>query len=113
MEQKEELTKKLNMMSTFGSIHTHKELKEMRRKIDDLVNDNSLPTEGDILRRNAMVKALREEFASLKKKVTLDNYFNTKAEIYVFSNEIEKFLIRASVKTLDAECNSLAKCFTL
>jgi hypothetical protein len=48
MEQKEELTKKLNMMSTFGSIPTHKELKEMRLKIDDLVNDNSLPTEGDV-----------------------------------------------------------------
>jgi hypothetical protein len=36
---------------------------------------------------------LREEFAALKKKVTLDNYFNMKAEIYVFTNEIEKFLI--------------------
>lgn len=43
------------------------------------------------------MKALREEFTSLKKKVTLDNYFNTKAEIYVFSNEIEKFLIKGSV----------------
>jgi hypothetical protein len=27
------------------------------------------------------VKRLKEEFASLKKKVTLDNYFSTKAEI--------------------------------
>lgn len=36
-----------------------------------------------------------------------------KAEIHVFSNEIEKFMIRASVKTLDSECNALAKCFTL
>jgi len=60
-----------------------------------------------------MVKSLREEFASLKKKVTLDNYFNTKAEIHVFSNELEKFLIRASVKTLDSECAALAKCFTI
>jgi hypothetical protein len=56
---------------------------------------------------------LREEFSSLKKKVTLDNYFNTKAEIHVFSNEIEKFIIRASVKTLDSECSALAKCFTI
>jgi len=56
---------------------------------------------------------LREEFASLKKKVTLDAYFSTKAEIAVFSNEIEKFIIEASVKTLDSECNALAKCFTL
>lgn len=45
--------------------------------------------------------------------MTLDNYFNMKAEIYVFSNEIEKFMIRASVKTLDAECNALSKCFTM
>jgi len=30
------------------------------------------------------VKALKEEFSGLKKKVTLDNYFNMKAEIYVF-----------------------------
>ena len=36
--------------------------------------------------RDNIVKALREEFAILKKKVTLDNYFNMKAEIYVFSN---------------------------
>ena len=56
---------------------------------------------------------MREEFASLKKKVTLDNYFSTKAEIQVYSNELEKFVIRASVKTLDSECAALAKCFTL
>lgn len=59
------------------------------------------------------MKALREEFAGLKKKVTLDNYFNMKAEINVFANEIEKFLIRASVKTLDSECHALAKCFNV
>ena len=59
------------------------------------------------------MRHLREEFASLKKKVTLDNYFNTKAEIHVFSNEIEKFIIRSSVKTLDSECAALAKCFTM
>lgn len=60
-----------------------------------------------------MVKLLREEFTSLKKKVTLDNYFNTKAEIHVFSNEIEKFMIRASCNTLDDECKALAKCFDM
>ena len=81
MEQKEEITKKLNMMSTIGTIPSQKELKQMSKKIDDLVNDNSLPTENDVQRRDKLVKALREEFASLKKKVTLDNYFNTKAEI--------------------------------
>ena len=40
---------------------------------------------------------MRDEFDGIKKKVTLDNYFNMKAEIYVFQNEIEKFMIRASV----------------
>jgi hypothetical protein len=59
-----------------------------------------------------MVKALREEFTSLKKKVTLDAYFNTKAEIAVYSNEIEKCLIKASVVTLDSETAALSKCFT-
>ena len=49
----------------------------------------------------------------LKKKVALDNYFNVKAEIIVYSNEIEKFLIQASVKTLDSEHAALAKCFTV
>ena len=39
-------------------------------------------------KRNELVKHLREEFNSMKKKVTLDNYFSTKAEIQVFSNEI-------------------------
>lgn len=56
---------------------------------------------------------MREEFASLKKKVTLDNYFATKAEIQVYSNEIEKFIIQSSVQTLDSECAALSKCFTL
>jgi hypothetical protein len=60
-----------------------------------------------------MVAALKAEFAGLQKKVTLDNYYNTKAEISVFSNEIEKLIIEASVKTLDAECAALSKCFLL
>ena len=44
-----------------------------------------------------MVKALRAEFALLKKKVTLDNYYGMKAELAVFGNEIEKLIINASV----------------
>ena len=60
-----------------------------------------------------MVAALRAEFCGLKKKVTLDDYFNTKAEITVFQNEIEKLIIEASVKTLDSECHALAKCFSM
>ena len=60
-----------------------------------------------------MVKALREEFAGLKKKVILDEYFNTKAEISVYQNELEKLIIKASIRTLDGESAALAKCFTL
>lgn len=85
----------------------------MKKKIDDLVNDHTAATQNEVQRRDAVIKALRTEFNALKKKVTLDAYFNTKAEISVFSNEIEKFLIRASVQTLDNECTALAKCFTL
>jgi hypothetical protein len=73
-------------------------------KIDTLINDQSLATQNQINKRDELVKALREEFNTLKKKVTLDNYFNTKAEVLVFNIEIEKFLIRASIKTLDSEC---------
>lgn len=113
LEQKEELTKKLQLSGNFGQIPSHEQIKEMKLKIDALANDQNLATQSEMQKRDAIVKALREEFASLKKKVTLDNYFNMKAEIYVFSNEIEKFMIRASVKTLDAECNALAKCFAM
>lgn len=38
----------------------------------------------ELKNRDDMVKALREEFAGLKKKVILDEYFNTKAEISVY-----------------------------
>lgn len=100
-------------MNTFGQIPTRAQLKEMSIKIDKLVNDQSLATQDATKKRDELVKTLREEFGSLKKKVTLDNYFNTRAEIHVFSNEIEKFIIRASVKTLDSECSALAKCFTI
>jgi len=48
MEQKEELTKKLNMMNTFGSIPTHKELEAMKKKIDDIVNDHTAATQNEV-----------------------------------------------------------------
>jgi len=60
-----------------------------------------------------MVKALRQEFALLKKKVILDNYYGMKAELAVFGNEIEKLIINASVQTLDSEAEALSKCFTI
>jgi hypothetical protein len=101
------------MIQNFGQIPTKRQLEEMTENIDRLVNDNNLATEEEIKRRDEMVIALRAEFLGLKKKVTLDNYFNTKAEISVFKTEIEKLIIEASVKTLDSECHALAKCFTV
>ena len=44
-----------------------------------------------------MVEHLKEEFRAQKKKVTLDNFYTTKAEILVLSNEIEKHITRASI----------------
>jgi hypothetical protein len=44
-----------------------------------LVDDHTLPTEGAVSKRDQMVKALREEFAALKKKVVFDEYLNIKA----------------------------------
>jgi hypothetical protein len=60
-----------------------------------------------------MVKALRIEFSAMKKKVVLDEYFTTKSEILLFSNEIEKFIIKASVRALEDEAAALSKCFTM
>ena len=60
-----------------------------------------------------MVAKLKEEFLLQKKKVTLDQYYTTKAEIQVLSNEIEKHITRASVQTLDAEHAALSRCFNL
>ena len=60
-----------------------------------------------------MVKALQSEFNAMKKKVTIDNYFTTKAEIEQYRNEMEKFLMMASIKVLEDECAALARCFTV
>ena len=60
-----------------------------------------------------MILRLKEEFRAQKKKVTLDNFYSTKAEIMVLSNEIEKFITMASVEALEAEHTALAKCFVL
>jgi hypothetical protein len=97
LEQKEELTRKLNTTGTFGQIPSKEKLQGLKDKIDSLANNQNLSTDSELVKRNKLVQALREEFVNLKKKVTLDNYFNMKAEIHVFSNEIEKFMIRASV----------------
>ena len=49
----------------------------------------------------------------MKKKVNIDQWFTTKAEVELFSNEIEMSLIQASISALDSECAALSKCFTI
>jgi hypothetical protein len=49
----------------------------------------------------------------MKKKVTLDNYFAVLAEKRVLANEIEKEIIRASVRALDDETTALTRCFRM
>jgi hypothetical protein len=49
-----------------------------------LINDHSLATPEAEKKRDALVRALQAEFKGLKKKVTLDEYFDTKARIRVF-----------------------------
>ena len=43
----------------------------------------------------------------------MDNYFATLADKRVLANEIEKEIIRASVRALDAETSALCRAFTL
>ena len=69
------------MISVYGSIPSKEDLKVLKDKIDQMVNDQNISTVIELQRRDDIVKALREEFASIKKKVILDDYFNTKAEI--------------------------------
>jgi hypothetical protein len=51
----------------------------LKQRIDDLANDHSLPSDFERHKRDQLVAALKEEFFLLKKKVTLDNYYNLKA----------------------------------
>lgn len=60
-----------------------------------------------------MIELLQEEFRAQKKKVTLDSFYSTKAEIMVLSNEIEKHITAASVRTLDGETAALTRCLAL
>ena len=80
--------------SQFGnSVPSSKDIKELKEKIDNMQDDQTLATKGAEEKRDAMVKALKAEFNAMKKKVTLDTWFTTRAEIELFSNEIEKFLM--------------------
>ena len=69
--------------------------------------------ESDEAKRDKLVAVLKEEFNQMKKKVTLDNYFSNLAQKRVLANEIEKEIIRASVRALDGETAGLTRCFTL
>lgn len=53
----------------------------LKVRIDNLVEDQNISTEDELKKRDELVKALKEEFSCLKKKVTLDDYFNTKADV--------------------------------
>ena len=75
MMQKKELQKK----QIFVQIPTESELDALKRRIDELANDHTLATDQERDKRDELVKALKEEFFLLKKKVTLDNYYNLKA----------------------------------
>lgn len=89
-----------------------KELEQLKRRIKNLEEDQSLATLKDEMERDRLVKALREEFTQIRKKVNTDKYYTFKAEMIVLSNEIEKCIINESVAALDYEANALAGCFT-
>jgi len=94
-------------------VPSDKDLEELKNRINNLQDDQTLATKSAEEKRDAMVKALKAEFEAMKKKVTLDTWFTTKAEIELFSNEIEKFIMQASISALDSECAALTKCFTV
>jgi hypothetical protein len=94
-------------------VPSNKEIEELKNRINNLQDDKTLATKSAEDKRDAMVRALKAEFEAMKKKVTLDTWFTTKAEIELFSNEIEKFIMQASISALDSECAALAKCFTV
>ena len=87
-------------------------LRDLAKKITDLQDNYSLSTMKEEEERDKMVAVLRQEFSSMKKKVTLDNTFTTQAETVVLKNEIEKHITRASIQTLSNEHEALSKCFT-
>ena len=94
-------------------IPSRTKLEELKKKIDVLQANYSLATATEEEHRDRMVAVLQEEFRAMKKKVALDSYFSTKAEIQVLSNEIERQLTKASIIALDSEQAALSRCFTL
>lgn len=93
-------------------VPTQAQLKELREKITQLQDNYSLTTMNEEEERDKMVAVLREEFSSMKKKVTLDMNFAVIAEALVLKNEIEKHITRAGMSALDGENTALSRCFT-
>lgn len=102
IEEKEAIIQK---RATRGDlkIPSNSQLRELAKKITDLQDNYSLSTMSEEVERDKMVAVLRQEFSSMKKKVTLDNTFTTQAETVVLKNEIEKHITKAAIKTLDDE----------
>ena len=113
IEHKENMIVSLQQRGDSSGIPTKKQLNALKQQIEDLQANYSLATATEEEHRDRMVAKLKEEFRAQKKKVTLDSFYTTKAEIMVLSNEIEKHITRASVQTLDAEHAALSRCFTL
>lgn len=71
----------MNFINQFGRLPTKEQLNEMRKRIDDLANDHTTATGIEQRKKQELITRLREEFAALKKKVSLDSYLSTKADI--------------------------------
>lgn len=53
------------------------------------------------------------ELRGMRRKVLLDSVLTRRAEIVVYRNEIQRFLIQAAVKTLDSETIAITNCLKL
>ena len=92
---------------------TEDALRTVQAKIIALQETENLVNKTEEEKRDELVKQLKREFSIMKKKVTLDNFFKTLADKRVLANEIEKEIVRASVRALDSETSALTRCFTL
>ena len=96
IEAKEDIIKQRAMRGDL-KIPTNAQLAAFTKKITDLQDNYSASTMEEEVERDKMIAVLRDEFATMKKKVTLDNTFTTQAEALVLRNEIEKHVARAAI----------------
>jgi hypothetical protein len=111
VEEKEIMKK--NQKLDIQNMPTEEKLMATQAKINALQETQNLVNKTEEQKRDDLIKELKEEFSIMKKKVTLDNYFKTLADKRVLSNEIEKEIVRASVRALDTETTALTRAFTL